>query len=55
MGNDDERFTDNCGWPGNERVTVSMIIIIIVFSITFCFTGGILHFELIEYFMFVAR
>ena len=25
MGNDDERFTDNCGWPGNERVTVSMI------------------------------
>lgn len=24
MGNDDERFTDNCGWPGNERVTVSM-------------------------------
>ncbi|XP_063401032.1 uncharacterized protein LOC134685307 [Mytilus trossulus] len=23
MGNDDERFTDNCGWPGNERVTMS--------------------------------
>lgn len=25
MGNDEERFTDNCGWPGNERVTVSLI------------------------------
>jgi hypothetical protein len=25
MGNDDERFTDNCGWPGNERVTVCLL------------------------------
>lgn len=23
MGNDDERFTDNCGWPGYERVTMT--------------------------------